>query len=211
MLFPFKLIIKIISMVMSLIVAYFAITLVQVWLTGQQHSTANAQAILVLGAAEYNGTPSADLAARLNEAYTLYEAGRSPLIAVTGGNLPGDVFTEAGVSAAYLRYRGVPARAIIQGSGSDTYQNISSVSLQLKAHGVQSVLVVTDPFHEDRSMAVVSTFGFTPYPSPTTSSPIQGWAQLPYYLRETVAVGIGRITGYGFLSNERHFSPITGG
>ncbi len=211
MLFPFKLLLKIISLIVTIVVAYFVITFVQVWMTGQQHSTNNAQAIIVLGAAEYNGTPSPDLAARLSEAYTLYEAGRAPLIAVTGGNLPGDVFTEAGVSAAYLRYKGVPAAAIVQGSGSDTYQNIQSVAPELKAKGVATVLVVTDPFHEDRSMAIASTFGFTPYPSPTTSSPIQGWAQFPYYLRETVAVGVGRITGYGFLSNERHLSPITGG
>ena len=211
MLFPFKLIFKIISATISLIVLYFAITLVQVWMTGRQHSSHGAQAIVVLGAAEYNGTPSPDLAARLNQAFVLYEAGRAPLIAVTGGKLPGDMFTEAGTSASYLRSKGVPAAAIITGSGSDTYQNIQSVSPTLKARGVSIVLVVTDPFHEDRSMAIASTFGFSPYPSPTSNSPIQGWAQLPYYLRETVAVGVGRITGYSFLSNERHISPITGG
>ena len=78
MLFPFKLLLKIISLIVTIVVAYFVITFVQVWMTGQQHSTNNAQAIIVLGAAEYNGTPSPDLAARLSEAYTLYEAGRAP-------------------------------------------------------------------------------------------------------------------------------------
>jgi hypothetical protein len=211
MLFPIKIILKVISSVISLIVLYFVVTLVQVWMTGQQHSLNSAQAIVVLGAAEYNGTPSSDLAARLGEAYTLYKSGRAPLIAVTGGNLPGDAYTEAGVSATYLRSQGVPSSAIIQGSGADTYQNIQSIAPQLKARGVSTLLVVTDSFHEDRSMAIASTFGFRPYPSPTTTSPIQRWSQFPYYLRETVAVGVGRITGYSFLSNERHLSPITGG
>ena len=58
------------------------------------------------------------------------------------------------------------------------------------------MLIVTDPFHEDRSMAIASSLGLTPYPTPTQSSPIRGWATVPYFAKETLGVGVGRIIGY---------------
>jgi len=204
MLLPIKLLIKVLAAIVGVIVIYFAITGVQVWLTSREHSTASADAAIVLGAAEYNGRPSPDLQARLDQALALFRARRVPLVAVTGGKIAGDVFTEAGVSARYLRAHGIPAADIVVGWGSDTYQNVSSVAPPLKARSVSSMLVVTDPFHEDRAMAIVSTFGFSPQPVPTATSPITGAATVPYFLKETVAVGIGRLIGYGTLSSASH-------
>ena len=108
---PIKLVLRIISLVLTVIVLYFAVTFVQVWLTGREHSTKNADAILVFGTTEDNGTPSPELRARLDQALVLWHKGRAPWIAVTGGKLTGDVYTEAHVSAAYLEARGVPAAA----------------------------------------------------------------------------------------------------
>ena len=204
MLFPIRWAIRIVSLLLAAILIYVAVTGVQVWMTSRQRSTSTADAILVLGSAEYNGTPSPDLRARLDEALALYQAGRAPVIAVTGGKLAGDRFTEAGVSAAYLAAHGVPASKIVVGGGSDTYENVSSVAPELKARGVKTLLVVTDPFHEDRAMAIAATFGFEPMPDPTPTSPITGWRTLPYFLKETVAVAAGRIVGYGTLSTASH-------
>jgi len=203
-LFPVKIAIKAIALILAITLVYLGVTGVQVFLTSRQSSTAPANAIVVLGSAEYNGAPSPDLKARLDEALVLFETRRAPIIAVTGGRFAGDRFTEGGVSATYLRLHGVPVSALIVGSGSDTYENVSSVAPPLKARGVQSVLCVTDPFHEDRSMAILSTFGFSPLPAPTSSSPISGWGALPYFLKETVAVAAGRIVGYGTLSSISH-------
>jgi len=189
---------------MVAIVLYLGITAVQVWMTSRQHADVHADAILVLGTAEYNGTPSPDLRARLDEALALYQEGRAPIIAVTGGRLAGDVYTEAGVSAAYLHLHGVPLSSLVIGSGSDTYENLESVAPQLKQRGASTLLVVTDPFHEDRSMAVASTFGFSPAPDPAVESPISGWAAVPYFFRETMAVAAGRLVGYGTLSHWLH-------
>jgi uncharacterized SAM-binding protein YcdF (DUF218 family) len=202
--FIFKLALRAAALALAVVLAYLAVTGVQVWLTGRQRSSAKADAIVVFGSAEYDGVPSLDLKARLDEALSLYEAGRAPIVATTGGKLAGDTHTEAGVSAAYLQARGVPATALVVGGGSDTYKNVASVGPALKARGVSTVLVVTDPFHEDRAMAISSTFGFAPAPDPTTSSPLRGWGTLSYYLKETVAVAAGRIVGYGLLSNASH-------
>jgi uncharacterized SAM-binding protein YcdF (DUF218 family) len=204
MLFPFKILLKIASALVGVVVLYFAVTAYQVWHTGNQQSSATADAMIVYGSAQYDGTPSPDLRARLDHALSLFEAKRAPVIAVTGGKQKGDRFTEAQVSATYLAARGVPRAVIIEGGGDDSYQNMQSVAPPLKARGVATLLVVTDPFHEDRAMAIASTFGFTPLCAPATNSPLTGGRAATYYLRETVAVGLGRIFGYGLLSNLAH-------
>lgn len=206
MLSPLKWAIRIFIALMAIILLYIGITALQIWLTSRQHSTANANAnaILVFGTAEYDGVPSPDLQSRLNQALLLYDAGRAPLVAVTGGKLNGDVYTESEVSVAYLHQHGVPLDRMISGGGSDTYENVQSVANGLNQRGVKTVLVVTDPFHEYRAMAVASTFGFSPDPSPTTTSPITGWSTVPYFIRETFAVSAGRLIGYGTLSHLDH-------
>jgi uncharacterized SAM-binding protein YcdF (DUF218 family) len=193
---PIKLIFRILSLVIAVVILYFAITFVQIWLTGHEHSTKHAQAILVFGTTEDNGTPSPELQARLDQALTLWHKGRAPWIAVTGGKRPGDQFTEAGVSATYLEAHGVSSSKILTGSGTDTWQNVASVLSQLKSHNITTVLTVTDPFHEDRAMAISSSQGLTPYASPVRNSPTVKHSLWKYYLKETFEVGIGRIIGF---------------
>jgi uncharacterized SAM-binding protein YcdF (DUF218 family) len=193
---PIKLVLRIITTLISVVILYFAITFVQIWMTGHEHSTKHAQAILVFGTTEDNGTPSPELQARLDQALVLWHKDRAPWIAVTGGKRPGDHFTEAGVSATYLEAHGVPTAQILKGSGADTWQNVSSVRSKLKTHHIKTVLTVTDPFHEDRAMAIASSQGLTPYPSPVRNSPTVKHSLWKYYLKETFGVGIGRIIGY---------------
>ena len=206
---PFKLVLRIISAALSLLVLYFGVTFIQIWLTGHEHSSKRAQAILVFGTTEDNGTPSQELQARLDQALVLYRDGRAKWIAVTGGNRPGDVYTEAGVSAAYLEQHGVPGSRILQGSGSDTWQNVSTVMPALKAHHIVTVITVTDPFHEYRAMAISSAQGLEPVPSPVPNSPTIKHSLWRYYLKETLDVGVGRIIGYGRLSSWTTSPPST--
>lgn len=198
---PIKLILRIISTLFTLVLLYFAITFVQIWMTGHHHSSSKAQAILVFGTtADYNH-PSPELKARLDQALLLYDQHRAPWIAVTGGKLPADVYTEAWVSAKYLERKGVPQSAILQGGGSDTWQNVSTILPALQAHHIVAVLTVTDPFHEYRAMAISSTQGLLPEPSPVSNSPTIHDSLWRYYLKETVAVGVGRVVGYARLSS----------
>jgi len=198
---PIKLILRILSVVISVVIIYFAITFVQIWLTGHEHSTRRAQAILVFGTTEDNGTPSPELRARLNQALVLWHKDRAPWIAVTGGKRPGDQFTEAGVSATYLESKGVPSSKVLVGAGTNTWQNVATVTPKLKAHHITTVLTVTDPFHEDRAMAISSSQGLTPFPSPVRNSPTVKHSLWKYYAKETFEVGIGRIIGFGRFSS----------
>ncbi len=198
---PLRIFLKVISALLTLLVLYLAVTFVQVWLTSREHSTGAAQAIVVFGTTEDNGTPSPALAARLNEVLTVYRDHRAPWVVVTGGKRPGDRFTEAEVSATYLEQHGIPRARIIVGSGRDTWQNISSVAPTMKRHHLLSIITVTDPFHEYRAMAIASAQGLSPEPSPVSKSSTITANLWRYYLKETIAVSVGRVVGYGTLSH----------
>jgi len=196
---PLRLALRIISLLLTALVVYFAVSLVQVWLTSRQYDPHSADAIMVMGAAQYNGVPSPDLAARLNEALKLFDNKDSSLIMLTGGKEKGDVYTESEAGTTYLHARGVPLGDILQAGGDTTYQNVADAAPELLARHATTVLVTTDPFHEDRSMAISSSLGLTPSPTPTQTSPIKGWSTVPYYLKEALGVGLGRIIGYNHL------------
>jgi uncharacterized SAM-binding protein YcdF (DUF218 family) len=190
---------RIVLLVVAAIVLYFAVTLAQVWLTSRHYEPHPAGAILVMGAAQYDCVPSPDLHARLDQALTLYRRHYAHLIMVAGSKEPGDRCTEAESGAMYLENKGVPSGDILQAGGNNTYDNIESAAPVLARHGAKVVLVTTDPFHEARSMAIASDFSLSPSPTPTQSSPITGWSTVPYFLKEAVGVGFGRIIGYDHL------------
>jgi uncharacterized SAM-binding protein YcdF (DUF218 family) len=196
---PIRLAIRLFSLVVTVIVIYLVVSLVQVWLTSRAYDPHPAQAIMVMGAAQYNGKPSPDLAARLDEALTLFHKGYASLIMVTGGKEKGDVYTEAQAGALYLESKNVPGADILQAGGNDSYENIADAAPRLRSRHALTVLVTTDPFHEDRSMAISSSLGLKPSPTPTQTSPITGWSTVPYFLKEAVGVGLGRIIGFNHL------------
>jgi uncharacterized SAM-binding protein YcdF (DUF218 family) len=182
---------------------YFVVSGVQVWLTSRESEPQRASAIVVMGAAQYNGVPSPDLRSRLQEALVLYREGFAPLIVLTGYKETGDRFTEAEAGGNYLAQHGVPRSDLIEVGGTDSYQNLADADTVLKQRGDGAVLITTDPFHEDRSMAIASGMGLTPFPAPTHTSPINGLSTVPYFMKEAIAVGIGRIIGYHELSRLR--------
>jgi uncharacterized SAM-binding protein YcdF (DUF218 family) len=196
-----RLLLRLVGVVLTVVVAYFAVTAVQVWLTGRRYEPHQAGAIVVMGAAQYDGVPSPDLRARLDQARLLWTQHYATDIMVTGSKESGDTFTEAQASARYLEVHGVPAADILQAGGSDSWENLAQASPILLSHGDKVILVVTDPFHEARSLAIASSVGLEPSPTPTQSSPIRGWSTVPYYAKETVGVGLGRIVGFDHLSS----------
>jgi len=178
---------------------YFAFTAAQVWLTSRHHDARPVQAIVVMGAAQYDGVPSPDLVARLQEANTLWQRHLATTMVVTGSKEAGDKFTEAHASAAWLEQHGVPPANIAEVGGNDSWTNLSLAAAVLKQRGLTKILVVTDGFHEDRSLAIASNLGLQAWPAPATNSPIKGWGTVPYYAKETVGVALGRIIGYSRL------------
>ena len=186
-------------MIGLVILGYLVFTGVQVWLTSRHHDARPAQAIVVMGAAQYDGVPSPDLLARVQDANDLWQRHLAPTIVVTGSKETGDKFTEAEASAAWLTQHGVPPADIIQVGGDDSWTNLSLAAAALEKRGVTKILIATDGFHEDRSLAIASNLGLQAWPAPTTDSPIKGWATVPYYAKETVGVALGRIIGYSRL------------
>jgi len=193
---PLRWALKLAVLVVVGLAVYFVVTLAQVWLTSRQYDPRPAQAIVVMGAAQYNGIPSPDLRARLDQALILFQEGYSHLVGLTGSKEKGDVYTESEAGARYLEDHAVPSADIVEAGGDDSWRNLSELAPKLKARGVHTVLIVTDPFHEDRSMAIASALGFTPYPAPTQTSPITGMSTVPYFLKEALGVGLGRVIGF---------------
>ncbi|HEV2644595.1 MAG TPA: YdcF family protein, partial [Candidatus Elarobacter sp.] len=135
-------------------------------------------AIVVLGAAQYAGRPSPVLRARIDHALVLYREGMAPTLVFTGGVGAGDTTSEAVVSAAYARRRGVPSNAILlETEGRTTSESIRSVAATLGARHETSVVLVSDPFHMFRLWILARRHGLRASTSPTRSSPI--WASAP--------------------------------
>jgi uncharacterized SAM-binding protein YcdF (DUF218 family) len=180
-----------------IVTGYFAVTFVQVWWAGRQDEARKAEAIVVLGAAQYNGRPSRVLAARLDHAADLYQQGLAPVVVVTGGRAEGDRFTESGASASYLHGKGVPDDAILREvQGRNSWQSLAASARFLKAQGIHEVLLVSDPFHAARINGMAEELGLEAATSPTRSSPIQGVDEFRHLLTETAQVGLGRIIGF---------------
>jgi uncharacterized SAM-binding protein YcdF (DUF218 family) len=189
--------VKLALIAVSVVVAYLAFTFVQVWWASRHDDARPAQAIVVLGAAQFNGVPSPILKARLDHAYDLYQRKLAPVIVVTGGKQPGDVYTEATSSADYLIGKGVPDEDILREvSGTNSWESLAAASRFLKERDIRTVLMVSDAFHSYRIDAIAEELGLDPHPSPTRSSPITGFSVTRQLVRETAAVAVGRIVGY---------------
>ena len=145
-----------------------------------------ADAIVILGAAQYNGSPSPVLRARLDHALHLYKRGYSRAIITTGSYGPDPNFSEAHVATAYLTEHGVdPADIITEQASLTTHDSIRAASLLVKSKAWKSVLVVSDGFHLFRTREMFTDEGITAYTSPAPDSPIENSSQRFWYsLRE---------------------------
>ena len=196
--------VRALAVVVAVVLAYLGVTFVQVWQASRRDEARPAQAIVVFGAAQYNGTPSPVLRARLDHAADLYKRGLARRLVVTGGRHPDDRFTEATVSARYLHRRGVPDSSILrETSGRNSWESLASAARFLRRRGVESVVLVSDGFHAARIDAMAGELGLHSHTSPTPSSPIQGSRELPYLGKETLAVAAGRVVGFQRISDAR--------
>lgn len=181
--------------------AYYFVSLFQVWTTGRADDEGPVDAIVVMGAAQYDGRPSPQLAARLDHVVELWPRGIAPLVVVTGGNIPGDRFTEAQASATYLSERGVPTEALLQeNEGSNSYESLEAVAALLDARGLDEVLIVTDPYHALRSRLIAEEVGLNASVSSTDTSVVTGGESLKRHFEEAAGVAVGRIIGFDRLT-----------
>lgn len=180
--------------------AYYAINLIQLHLVGASDQARQVDAIVVMGAAQYDGRPSPQLQARLDHVVELWDRGLAPIVVVTGGNQPGDRFTEAEASARYLVDRGVDAAAILQEDrGRSSWQSLETVAAMLHDIGAERVLLVSDPYHSLRIRLMAEDLGLTAYVSPTRTSPLRGATAFGKEIKEAAGVSVGRIIGFDRL------------
>ena len=175
------------------IVAFVGVTFVQVWFQSTRDEIKSADAIVVLGAAQWDGIPSPVLKARLDHALDLYAKELAPYIVTTGSKQKGDRYTEAYTGLTYLLERGIPeSKIIVIVDGSNTYQSLSATSTAIQGVGLGSeVLLVSDPYHALRAKEIAREVGLDPLFSPTELD--SSFEQLA---RETIGTSIGRIIGF---------------
>ncbi|MEO1057810.1 MAG: YdcF family protein, partial [Actinomycetota bacterium] len=196
---PWRWVAYALAAVLLLGVAYYAFSLWQVWSTGRADEARPVDAVVVMGAAQYDGRPSPQLAARLDHVVELWPQGFADTVVVTGGKQPADRFTEAEASAAYLIERGVPEEAIVlENEGSSTIESLDGVAELLPDDA--SVLIVTDPYHSLRAKLVAEDAGLEAYVSSTPTSVVTGSSSLQRHLREAAGVAAGRLIGFDRLS-----------
>lgn len=179
---------------------YVATTAIDVVRAGQD-SPAGVDAIVVLGAAQYDGRPSPLLESRLERTLQLWRDGVAPVVAVTGGKQEGDRFTEAQASRKWLEERGVPSSSIVsEDTGTDTWESLTALDSVLREIGAEKVVAVTSPWHVARAVSMLDELGFRAVGVEAPISFSYNDAGLDRWLREIAGVAVGRIVGFGRLS-----------
>jgi uncharacterized SAM-binding protein YcdF (DUF218 family) len=164
---------RILTIVVVAVFALWVISAAAVLIWSSRDEARPAQAIVVLGAAQYAGRPSPVLRARLDHALDLWNRRLATLLILTGGTGSGDTTSEAAVGRTYAKKHGVPDSSIlVENEGRTTSESMRAVAGMLEVRGLQSALLVSDPFHMLRLRILARRFGFTPYTSPTQTSPI---------------------------------------
>ena len=168
-----KIIRRILTVAVVLVLGLWAVSAAAVLIWSSRDEARPAHAIVVLGAAQYAGKPSPVLRARLDHALDLWNRHLASLLILTGGTGAGDTTSEAAVGRTYARKHGVPDSAILlENAGRTTSESMRAVAGMLEVRGLQTALLVSDPFHMLRLRILARRFGFTPYTSPTQTSPI---------------------------------------
>lgn len=177
-----------------------------VWSVAREDNRQQADTIVVLGSAQYNGTPSQNFQARLKHAMNLYEDGYAKVIVTVGGNRAGDVYTEASAGKKWLEEQGVPSSAVVAvPEGSNTLQSAIALKKVYRQHGWQTADMVTDPWHCLRASQMLEENGIKVFISPTRTGPAVASrsTEIAYVFRETAAIlyyglnGSSQETGIG--------------
>lgn len=183
----------------ALLVAALAVigVAVRTFVVAKQDSRNPTDAILVLGAAQYDGRPSSIYRARLDHAAELYRSGVAGHVVTIGGGQTGDRTTEGAAGREYLLDNGLPEPAVVAvGVGDDTLVSLRAARTVLAEHGWTDVVIVTDPWHSERAALMARDLGLTVQTSPVTTGPSVAPGVAPKYLaRETLGTLFYLLTG----------------
>ncbi|MEJ6574260.1 MAG: YdcF family protein [Actinomycetes bacterium] len=161
----------------------------RVWYTANHTEPVKSDAIIVLGAAQYDGVPSAILEARLLEAKSIFEAELAPRILTVGSRAPGDRTTEAASGFYWLVDHGVGKKYVDSiPYGRDTLASTKSYVSVMKKLNLKSAIIVTDQYHCLRAITMASDLGILATCAPSRTGPAStSSSSLRYLVRETGA------------------------
>ena len=169
------------------IAGLWVLSAVAVFVFATRDNARRADAIVILGAAQYDGRPSPVLKARIDHGLSLFNRKLAPRLIVTGGRGEGDTTSEAAVARIYALRRGVPDSAILlEGSGRTTEESIRAVASILESRDLNSAVLVSDPAHMFRLWVLAHRFGVTPYTSPTPGPALNRRARFRYMFQESL-------------------------
>ena len=187
-----------------LVVAVAGFVLVVAWaiyriaVQGEVDEARRADAIVVLGAAQYSGQPGGVFEARLQHAVDLYKEHLAPYLIVTGGKLPLDVTTEGATARAWAIEHGVPEKAILgEYIGRNTLESLEGVAAIMAAHGMRTAVFVSDRTHMLRVLRMADDLDIKAWGSPTPTSPTdlepdRRWRSVVHELAGLAAYYVGR-------------------
>ena len=195
--FIFKLIRRVISFILLLIIVIPLYVAGNIWYTAKNTTAEKSDVILVMGAAQFDGRPSEVLLARLNQAKSIFKAGLAPRIYTVGGGAPGDRTTEAAASKAWLIDNGISKTNVLAiAKGRDTLSSTKAYVEQMRKSNFSSVVIVTDPYHCYRAVKMARDHGLIATCSAVKSGPAAN-SGIKYLARETGAylayVTVGRL------------------
>ena len=189
---------RVVVAVLALVLLWVVSVPVRVWWDARGENHRPSDAIIVLGAAQYNGRPSPVLEARLRKARSLWEEGVADVVVTVGGGADGDLTTEAEAGRDWLTSNGVPAEAVVAvASGSNTQTSLEAVGETFEERGWETAILVTDPWHTFRAKAMAGASGIDAVSAPARTGPVVQTreVQARYILRESLAYYQWRLTG----------------
>ncbi|HZD18818.1 MAG TPA: YdcF family protein [Actinomycetota bacterium] len=183
-----------------LVIVILGLTAVAVWQAAHADDARRvdrADAILVLGAAQYDGRPSPVFVGRLEHAALLYREDRSDTVVVLGGSQPGDTSSEAEAGRGWLIADGLPSDDVVASPvGRTTLESLRAAARWMRERGLRTAFLVSDPWHNLRIERMASDLGIRGYASATWRSAARSQGtRLAGYLRETFAYLYYRLFG----------------
>ena len=184
------------KIVVAILIFAIGFIAVSIYRYGHTSSDVQADAAIVLGAAVWGEQVSPVFRERINHALDLYRQGKVRKIIFTGGQGNKDEETEAVAAREYAIKSGIPEQDIfIEESSHTTYENVLYAKQLADAHGLKKVLIVSDPLHMKRAVAMARNIGLDAYPSPTPTTRYQGWRSQMGSLAHETYYYIGYLVG----------------
>lgn len=187
MFLAFRLVRRLLTALVLAAVLVVAATAGRIWWVARADDHPRSDAIVVLGASQFDGRPSTVFRSRLLHAKALYDQGVAPRVVTVGGGAPGDRYTEAAAGARFLSDRGV--KTVVIGQGRNTLESLQALDSTFRAKGWKTAVLVSDPWHSLRSRRIATDLGIAAVTSPTRAGPAvhDRTTELRYIARETAA------------------------